>query len=109
MKSVMQINQEILRCEKIVVWKNSFDTQKIMCQLIQQNIKIDAFCGDIVDIPEILGKRVISVEELVTWSSYALLVSARQYDELLNKYLIKGLREENLFAWIEPQAELIYI
>lgn len=109
MKTIMQINKEILEREKVVVWKNGFDTQKIMCELIQQNVKIDAFCGAIVDLPEILGKKVISVDELVTWESYALLISARQYDDILDKYQKKGLKEENIFVWIEPKEEIIYI
>jgi len=109
MKSMMQVNKEIIECEKVVVWKNGLDTQKIMCELIQQNIRIDAFVGDDLDLPEILGKRVISVDELVKWTSYALLVSARQYDDIVEKYKQKGLKEENMFAWIEPHEEIVYI
>lgn len=109
MKTVMQINPEILEREKIVVWKNGVNTQKIMCELFQENIRMDFFCGDVVDVSDILGKKVISVDELVRLPSYALLVSAKEYDEILEKYREQGLKEENMFAWISPEAEFIYI
>ena len=55
-----------------------------------------------------MGKKVLSVHELIGEKSFALIVPIQEYKKILDKYVPYGLMEKDVFAWIDARRDLMY-
>jgi len=109
MNSLLCVNPEIEKKEKIVLWNCNGRSQELFVMLINQNINIDAFCIENYQFDTFMGKDVIGMLDLIEMDSYALLINVEDYETVISIYNKYGLKEENVYAYINPKYELIYI
>lgn len=109
MKSALQLNTEISARKTVALWNISPITQEIFWYLMNLNVCVDAFCMDGIRYDTLLGKRVLSVHELLEEESFALIVPVQEYQRVLEHYGPYGLKDEDLFVWIDAKGDFIYI
>lgn len=108
MKSALQLNSDILTRKKVALWNVSPISQEILWYLMNLDVYVYAFCMEDIEYDILLGKKVLSVHELMTEKSFALIVPIQEYKKVIDKYTPYGLREEDVFAWIDIKRDLIY-
>lgn len=108
MKSALQLNTDILKREKIALWNVSPTSQEILWYLMNLDIYVYAFCMENITFDVLMGKKVLSVHELIGEKSFALIVPIQDYKKILDKYVPYGLMEKDVFAWIDARRDLMY-
>lgn len=109
MKNLLSINPEVDKMRVKALWFDSAKTQELYTLLINLGVEIDAFCMEEVSFETFMGKRALSVFELVEEREYALLLHEDSYEEVLEKYEGCGLDREKVFVWTDSKQEVIYV
>ena len=109
MKNLLSINPEVGKMRVKALWFDSAKTQELYMLLINLGVEIDAFCMEEVNFETFMGKRALSVFELVEEREYALILHADSYEKVLEKYADCGLDKEKVFVWMDPKREVIYV
>lgn len=108
MKSALQLNAEILEREKVALWNVSPISQEILWYLMNLDVYVDVFCMENINYDVLMGKKVVSVHELVGEKSFALIVPIQDYRKVLDKYTPYGLKEKDVFAWIDEKRDIMF-
>lgn len=108
MNNIFTINPDIEKRSVKALWYGGAKSQEIYAMLLNLEVEIDAFCMEEIKYDSFMGKNAINIFDLIKEGSYALLVDVDCYEGVMSKYGPYGLKEENVFVYINPQREFIY-